>query len=133
MISPFLNPYKGEMVHIWPGIFKENLFEKLQADMVVLLTKYLEDALAVVPGVLVGEFNEISKECLRHAMRIVCQMAYDADATISEKQKLYSREIEEIFQGRFKPVCDAAMEETGKGSVKRQKVCLATLVHSSYI
>lgn len=118
------NPFTRQIASSWSKVFEADLFASFERATTMVIQKLVDDVVAsAAPGLKErarGQ-GELAMEDARVALEKTLEIVR---ATMNEEQKEVSRCLEPHVKNQLLDGYERAMEERGRGSVARQKVCL---------
>lgn len=107
----------------WAKTFENNLFSKFEVKTMDVITKLLKEVEESCPIGLRDRAQQQGKLCLEE-VKVALRKTIDVvSEELTSGQKDVSRSIEPHVREQLSDGYCRAMEERGKGSVARQKVC----------
>lgn len=119
-----LGPFTKNIAASWGKLFETNLFDSFESATLKTVMNLLSDFENSAAAGLRDRTKIQAEVCLKEA-KVALQKSIDVVAeSMTNEQKEISRCLAPHVQAELIDGYDAAMEERGAGSVKRQKVCV---------
>ncbi|KAJ6539274.1 hypothetical protein B0H19DRAFT_1178148 [Mycena capillaripes] len=116
-----VTPFTKNIASKWQEVFEADIFSPLLASTTDCINKLVADVeRSAAPG-LKDRARVQSEKCLESARVALDQTVQTVKETLNTEQKEVSRSLAPHVRSQLLDGYDAAMEERGKGSVKRQK------------
>jgi hypothetical protein len=110
--------------HSWPALFESVTFDELQEALLGCVDQLLEDFKDSVPAGLEDRAASNGKLCCDMVKTILPQVFSNAKEVLVREQKKLTRSLDDHVADQLHDAYVNAAAQTGKGSVRRQKVSL---------
>jgi hypothetical protein len=117
-----MTPFTRNIAHSWSKIFESDLFAPFESAVKTSINKLLQEFEDSAAAGLKDRTKLQGELCVEEARVALQNIMTAVKETMNNEQKEVSRCMAPHVQGQLIEGYDRAMEETGPGSVARQKV-----------
>jgi hypothetical protein len=114
-------PFTKEITNEWCNVFREDLFASFEAAAIDVITNVARDVENSSPLGLQDLVKIQTQACLEEAKLAMRRTITHSNDYLTDEQKMISRCLAPHIQNHLIDGYDRAAEETGQGSVTRQK------------